>query len=105
MKRWKHIFKLDPAKNISDENLKQLCHSGTDAIIIGGTDNVTYENVYELFTRVRRYHLPTRSEERRVGKEYSYRCRRGRCRQYGADRGGVLIVEQDRGREERSAHC
>src|SRR5690625_3596498 len=59
MKRWKHIFKLDPAKNISDENLKQLCHSGTDAIIIGGTDNVTYENVYELFTRVRRYHLPT----------------------------------------------
>jgi putative glycerol-1-phosphate prenyltransferase len=36
--KWKHMFKLDPAKSISDENLEALCMSNTDAIIIGGTD-------------------------------------------------------------------
>lgn len=58
MKQWKHLFKLDPAKDISDEKLKLLCISNTDALIIGGTDQITYENVYELFTRVRTYNLP-----------------------------------------------
>lgn len=58
MKRWKHIFKLDPAKNISDEQIKCLCSSGTDAIMIGGTDRITYDKVYELFTRVRPYQIP-----------------------------------------------
>lgn len=58
MKRWKHIFKLDPAKPITDEQIEKLCTSGTDAIVIGGTDQITYENVYELFTRVRRFPIP-----------------------------------------------
>ena len=39
--KWKHMFKLDPAKSISDEDLEALCMSNTDAIIIGGTDDVT----------------------------------------------------------------
>ena len=34
---WKHVFKLDPNKDISDEHLEQVCESGTDAIIVGGT--------------------------------------------------------------------
>src|SRR5699024_1924619 len=59
MKGWNHIFKLDPAKNITDEEIGRLCQSGTDAIIIGGTDQITYDNVYELLTRVRRYQIPT----------------------------------------------
>ena len=51
--------KLDPAKSISDENLEALCMSNTDAIIIGGTDDVTEEdNVIHLMSRVRRYPLP-----------------------------------------------
>jgi putative glycerol-1-phosphate prenyltransferase len=58
VKEWKHIFKLDPAKSISDEDLEQLCMSNTDAIVIGGTDNVTEDNVIQLMSRVRRYPLP-----------------------------------------------
>lgn len=58
MKQWRHIFKLDPAKIISDQQIKRLCSSKTDAIIIGGTDHITYENVYDLLTRVRTYDLP-----------------------------------------------
>ncbi|PTL17771.1 heptaprenylglyceryl phosphate synthase [Staphylococcus gallinarum] len=58
IKQWEHIFKLDPAKTISDEDLESLCMSNTDAIIIGGTDNVTEDNVIQLMSRVRRYPLP-----------------------------------------------
>lgn len=32
--------------------------SDTDAIMIGGTDNVTEDNVIHLMSRVRRYPLP-----------------------------------------------
>lgn len=56
--QWEHVFKLDPAKDITDENLEKLCESGTDAIIIGGTDNVTLDNVLDLMYRVRQYALP-----------------------------------------------
>lgn len=55
---WRHVFKLDPAKDISDEDLEKVCMSQTDAIIIGGTDNVTEDNVLHLMSRVRRYPLP-----------------------------------------------
>lgn len=58
MEEWKHVFKLDPAKEISDEQLEGLCESGTDAIIIGGTDGITLDNVLELLYRVRQYALP-----------------------------------------------
>ena len=44
---WRHIFKLDPAKSISDDDLEALCMSNTDAIIIGGTDYVTEDNVIQ----------------------------------------------------------
>ncbi|MCM3598193.1 heptaprenylglyceryl phosphate synthase [Metabacillus idriensis] len=55
---WKHVFKLDPDKEISDENLEILCESGTDAIIVGGSDNVTMDNVLNLMSRIRRYLVP-----------------------------------------------
>lgn len=55
---WRHAFKLDPAKTISDEHLGQLAESGTDAIIVGGTDGVTLDNVLDLLVRVRRYSVP-----------------------------------------------
>lgn len=58
IKEWRHVFKLDPAKPISDADLEKLCMSNTDAIIIGGTDNVTEDNVLHLMSRVRRYPLP-----------------------------------------------
>lgn len=58
IKKWQHVFKLDPAKSISDEDLDRICMSDTDAIVIGGTDNVTEDNVISLMMRVRRYPLP-----------------------------------------------
>ncbi|WP_077624271.1 heptaprenylglyceryl phosphate synthase [Sediminibacillus massiliensis] len=58
MKKWKHVFKLDPAKEIGDKELEQLCDSGTDAVIVGGTDNVTLDDVLHLLARIRRYTVP-----------------------------------------------
>lgn len=54
----KHIFKLDPNKEISDENLQKVCESGTDLILVGGTDGITEDNVLDLLARVRRYSVP-----------------------------------------------
>lgn len=59
---WRHVFKLDPAKSISDEHLERICESGTDAILIGGSDNVTLDNVLDLMSRVRRYTVPVALE-------------------------------------------
>ncbi|WP_138417856.1 heptaprenylglyceryl phosphate synthase [Aquibacillus sediminis] len=58
MSEWEHVFKLDPNKEISDENLAKLCESGTDAIIVGGTDGVTLDNVLGLLSRIRRFTVP-----------------------------------------------
>lgn len=59
---WRHIFKLDPAKEISEEALKQVCESGTDAILVGGTDGVTLDLVLDLLIRVRQYNVPVALE-------------------------------------------
>ncbi|MFA1819417.1 heptaprenylglyceryl phosphate synthase [Virgibacillus oceani] len=55
---WKHLFKLDPAKEISDEHLELICESGTDAVIVGGTDDITLDGVLDLLSRIRRYTVP-----------------------------------------------
>ncbi|WP_010290916.1 heptaprenylglyceryl phosphate synthase [Kurthia massiliensis] len=55
---WQHVFKLDPAKDIDDEALEKLCESGTDAILVGGTDDVTIDGVLDLLARVRRFSVP-----------------------------------------------
>lgn len=58
VRNWRHVFKLDPNKEISDENLERICESGTDAIIVGGTDDVTLEKILDLMARIRRYTVP-----------------------------------------------
>ena len=55
---WRHVFKLDPDKEIADDALDAVCMSGTDAIMVGGSTGVTYENTVDLLSRVRRYELP-----------------------------------------------
>lgn len=55
---WRHVFKLDPAKDISDEALEKICESGTDVILVGGTDGVTLDGVLDLLVRVRRFEVP-----------------------------------------------
>ncbi|MFJ7727267.1 heptaprenylglyceryl phosphate synthase [Neobacillus sp. NPDC097160] len=57
-REWRHVFKLDPNKEITDDQLEKICESGTDAVIVGGTDGVTLENVLDLMARVRRYTVP-----------------------------------------------
>ncbi|MEH7107745.1 heptaprenylglyceryl phosphate synthase [Bacillus sp. JJ1764] len=57
-REWRHVFKLDPNKEISDEHIEKICESGTDAVIVGGSDGVTLENVLDLMARVRRYTVP-----------------------------------------------
>lgn len=58
IKQWKHIFKLDPNKEISDNELELICESGTDAVMIGGTDGITLDNTIHMLSRVRRYTVP-----------------------------------------------
>ncbi|MCA1056157.1 heptaprenylglyceryl phosphate synthase [Rossellomorea aquimaris] len=58
VRKWSHVFKLDPNKHIDDEELEAVCESGTDAIIVGGTDGVTLEKVLDLMARIRRYTVP-----------------------------------------------
>jgi putative glycerol-1-phosphate prenyltransferase len=57
-REWRHVFKLDPNKELTDQDLEKICESGTDAVIVGGTDNVTLENVLDLMARIRRYTVP-----------------------------------------------
>ncbi|MEH7245363.1 heptaprenylglyceryl phosphate synthase [Neobacillus niacini] len=57
-REWRHVYKLDPNKDISDDRLEKLCESGTDAVMVGGTDGVTLEKVLELMARIRRYTVP-----------------------------------------------
>ncbi|HET6872173.1 MAG TPA: heptaprenylglyceryl phosphate synthase [Sporolactobacillaceae bacterium] len=54
-KSWKHVFKLDPNRPIGDGALEQICESGTDAVIVGGTDGVTLDNTLQLLSRIRQY--------------------------------------------------
>ena len=55
---WRHVFKLDPDKPISDESLERVCLSGTDGLIVGGSSGVTYDNTAALLSRIRKYATP-----------------------------------------------
>lgn len=58
IREWRHVFKLDPNRSINDEDLERICESGTDAVIVGGTDGVTLENVLDLMSRIRKFSVP-----------------------------------------------
>lgn len=60
--KWRHAFKLDPAKSVTDEEIELLAESGTDGIIVGGTDGITLDNVLDLLVRIRRYAVPVALE-------------------------------------------
>lgn len=59
---WRHVFKLDPERLISDQALERVCLSGTDAIMVGGSSGVNYDNTYDLMERIRRYPVPVALE-------------------------------------------
>ena len=55
---WKHITKLDPDKQITEAALETIVESGTDAIMISGTQNITDKNVSQLTTLLKEYKIP-----------------------------------------------
>lgn len=59
---WRHVFKLDPDRELADDALDRLCSSGTDAILVGGSSGLTYDNTVQLLSRIRRYAVPVALE-------------------------------------------
>ena len=51
----RHIFKLDPNRPISEQQIERICQSNTDALVIGGTLGITYEDTAGLLKKVRKY--------------------------------------------------
>jgi len=57
-KNWKHITKLDPDKKINPKIIEEIIETGTDAIMISGTQHVTKDNVTELLEMLKEYDIP-----------------------------------------------
>ncbi|MGV8129286.1 MAG: phosphoglycerol geranylgeranyltransferase [Methanolinea sp.] len=57
-KIWSHVTKLDPDKHLTPEKITGVVTSGTDALMLSGTLNVTRDNMQELLRQVARYGLP-----------------------------------------------
>ncbi|MDI6867206.1 phosphoglycerol geranylgeranyltransferase [Methanoculleus sp.] len=57
-KTWTHVTKLDPDKRLPAGAVEEIATSGTDALMLSGTLNVTRENLLELLDQVSPYGLP-----------------------------------------------
>ncbi len=57
-KDWVHVTKLDPDKQLKPGDIEAIAASGTDALMLSGTLNVTEENLSGLLKQVKTYDLP-----------------------------------------------
>ena len=57
-KNWVHVTKLDPDKQLKPGDIDAIAASGTDALMLSGTLNVTRENLDALQKQVKAYDLP-----------------------------------------------
>jgi phosphoglycerol geranylgeranyltransferase len=57
-KNWVHVTKLDPDRHLQAADIEAVASSGTDALMLSGTLNITRENMQELLARVKDYGLP-----------------------------------------------
>jgi phosphoglycerol geranylgeranyltransferase len=57
-KKWRHVTKLDPDKPITPKAIADIVDSGTDAIMVSGTQNITKENVARLVDMLAQYNIP-----------------------------------------------
>jgi phosphoglycerol geranylgeranyltransferase len=57
-KDWVHVTKLDPDKQLKPGDIDAIAASGTDALMLSGTLNVTQENLAALLKQVKAYSLP-----------------------------------------------
>lgn len=52
-RHWRLTAKLDPDKPINSEILTVLSHPGFDAVVVGGTQGITFDNTKQLIERIR----------------------------------------------------
>jgi len=57
-KEWVHVTKLDPDKQLKPGEIDAIAASGTDALMLSGTLNVTQDNLAALLQQVKAYSLP-----------------------------------------------
>ena len=57
-KDWVHVTKLDPDKQLKPGDIDAIASSGTDALMLSGTLNVTKENLADLQKQIRKSGLP-----------------------------------------------
>jgi len=57
-KDWVHVTKLDPDKQLKPGDIGAIAASGTDALMLSGTLNVTKENLSFLQQQLKGYDLP-----------------------------------------------
>jgi phosphoglycerol geranylgeranyltransferase len=57
-KDWVHVTKLDPDKQLKSGDIDAIAASGTDALMLSGTLNVTPENLAALQKQLKAYDLP-----------------------------------------------
>ena len=57
-KKWRHVTKLDPDKPVTAKDVAAIVDSGTDAIMVSGTQNITKENVANLVNMLGEYRIP-----------------------------------------------
>jgi phosphoglycerol geranylgeranyltransferase len=57
-KDWVHVTKLDPDKQLKPGDIDAIAASGTDALMLSGTLNVTKENLADLQKQLKAYDLP-----------------------------------------------
>ncbi len=65
---WDHVLKIDPDKDLyGDETFADVCQTGTDAIEIGGTFDVTTEKMERVLDACANYGVPLYQEPSNPG--------------------------------------
>jgi phosphoglycerol geranylgeranyltransferase len=60
---WDHIVKIDPDKELAPgDTFEDVCRTGTDAIEIGGTLDVTADNTQRIIDACKKYDVPLYQE-------------------------------------------
>ncbi len=65
---WDHVLKIDPDKDLpGDDTFADVCETGTDAIEIGGTLDITAEKMERVIDACRTYDVPLYQEPSNPG--------------------------------------
>jgi phosphoglycerol geranylgeranyltransferase len=65
---WNHVLKVDPDKDlVGDETFEDVCQTGTDAIEIGGTLDITADKMQRVVDACAEYDVPLYQEPSNPG--------------------------------------